>query len=135
MRLDSPVPVDTPPPALPRIGQANYLSLLIEALRSVHPPDHFDARIFVGLLMAIVAGEKNLIVDVDVRDLVRELKDAAEHRQPYERGTPLANGAVTSLQTEFSSSIASLETRVQRTVESVSHLRTVGISSVIQLMV
>lgn len=116
MRLESTLPGNTPPLSLPRIGQANYLPLLIEALRGLQPPDQFDARIFVGLLIAIIAGEKNLIVDVDARDLARELRNSADHRQPYGGSLPLTDGSIRSISPDL------LEARVQRTVEAVSHL-------------
>lgn len=105
---------------LPHIGQADYMPLLIEALQTLHPQRYFDARVFVGMLIAIVAGERNLIVDVDTCDLTRELHVSTEQQRTRESEFPLGDGSTRSLKTHFASSIALLEVKVQTTVEFVS---------------
>ena len=107
------------------------MPLLTEALRAVQPRELFDARIFAGLLFAIIAGEKNLIVDVEVEVDVAVNKDiesdstlerygGAGHRQFHER-KPLADQiAFRSVDFDFVRAKDVLETKVRRTVEHVS---------------
>lgn len=52
---------------LPLIGSRDYLARLIHHLES-HLPDDLvlDKNIFLGILLCLIAGQRNLIVDVDV---------------------------------------------------------------------
>lgn len=116
------------PPPLPRIGQADYMPLLIEALRTVHPKELFDAHILAGLLFSIIAGEKNLIVDVEIDDVevdsdfMREHHGCVERLRTQERDGVFGDDVPRSSMTGLPDASALLETRVQRTVESVSRL-------------
>lgn len=115
-------------PPLPRIGQANYMPLLIEALRTVHPKEFFDARILAGLLFSIIAGEKNLIVDVEIDDMDVDSDSIYEHHgcagglRAQERDGVFGDDLSRSSMTDIPDARALLEMRVQRTVESVSRL-------------
>jgi hypothetical protein len=51
---------------LPQPGDRNFLADLIHHVRNELPPDaDFDRQIFVGLLLCLVAGGKNLVVELN----------------------------------------------------------------------
>jgi len=52
---------------IPLIGSRDYLARLIQHLQSHLPSDFLlDKNIFLGILLCLIAGQRNLIVDVDV---------------------------------------------------------------------
>lgn len=65
---------------LPLIGSRDYLARLIHHLES-HLPDDLvlDKNIFLGILLCLIAGQRNLIVDVDV-DIDYEIDDGGRQR-------------------------------------------------------
>lgn len=51
----------------PRIGSSDYLSHLVAHVRTHLPSDFpLDTRILVGVLLCLIAGQRNLVVDVDI---------------------------------------------------------------------
>jgi hypothetical protein len=52
---------------IPQIGSQNYLPNLIAYIQANTPSDLIlDKNIFLGLFLCLIAGQRNLIVDVDV---------------------------------------------------------------------
>jgi hypothetical protein len=72
---------------LPLIGSRDYLARLIHHLES-HLPDDLviDKNIFLGILLCLIAGQRNLIVDVDV-DVEDEIDDDERQRFHGRAGT------------------------------------------------
>ncbi|KAI5448877.1 hypothetical protein NCC49_006051 [Naganishia albida] len=102
-------------PALPTIGQPDYIPLLLKSLQTYHAPYQLDSHIFIVMLLALIAGEKNLIVDVDTSDLT------AQYRAAQQQHSPLAETLQPSRALdEYRKALAVVETRVQTAVEYVS---------------
>lgn len=113
----------SPKSTLPDIGQPDYLSLLIEILQAGHPSRHkFDDRIFIGILFVLIAGEKNLIVDVDVNDLVEEYQaQLASQTAPSDAGLTQRDHTATSKH-RVKLRIERAEERVRMMIQYVSRL-------------
>lgn len=73
---------------LPLIGSRDYLARLIKHLQS-HLPDNFalDKNIFLGILLSLIAGQRNLIVDVDVDGEDGFDEDSVELKEQEGRGS------------------------------------------------
>lgn len=104
-----------PTPSLPYIGHPDYMPLLIKSLQSYHAPNRLDSRIFVGMLLALVAGEKNLIIDVDVSDLTTQCRHVGGRHLPSDGTLPQEGTSFGHKET-----LALVEIRVQAMVEYVS---------------
>lgn len=110
-------------PSLPRIGQSGYMPLLIEALKARHPTNNgFDSQIFLGLLLVLVAGERNLIVDVDVHSLINDCHDLMASQLPSGRGkySPEVENSVSELNQQIKVKMQQVEERVRNMVERAS---------------
>lgn len=104
-----------PTPRLPSIGSPDYMPLLIKSLQSYHAPNRLDSRIFIGMLLALVAGEKNLIIDVDVNELTTQFRHEGGRPLPFAK-TLAQDGAGFG----HKETLALAEIRVQAMVEYVS---------------
>ncbi|KAJ9098527.1 hypothetical protein QFC19_006295 [Naganishia cerealis] len=97
------------------------MSLLINTLQARQSTSKFDSRIFLGILLVLIAGEKNLIVDVDVRDLFDDYQDtlAAQPLSSVEGGHNV-DGLTSKLKHRIKVQIEQAEERVRTMVEYVS---------------
>ncbi|KAJ9092290.1 hypothetical protein QFC20_007418 [Naganishia adeliensis] len=88
------------------------MPLLIKSLQSYHAPNRLDSRIFIGMLLALVAGEKNLIIDVDVNELTTQFRHEGGRPLPFAK-TLAQDGAGFG----HKETLALAEIRVQAMVE------------------
>jgi hypothetical protein len=63
---------------LPQVGTKDYLALLIQHLQA-NLDFELDKNVFLGILLCLIAGQRNLIVDVDIDWELREGIDVADH--------------------------------------------------------
>lgn len=104
-------------PSLPRIGQPDYVPLLIKSLQTYHAPIQLDSHIFIGMLLALVTGEKNLIVDVDTNQFLTQHRAGREQHSAHEETLPPDRS-----NDEYEQALAEVEARVEAMVEYVSAL-------------
>ena len=53
---------------LPQVGTGDYLASLIQHLQTNLPDIDLDRNVFLGILLCLIAGQRNLIIDVDVEE-------------------------------------------------------------------
>ena len=63
---------------LPQVGTQDYLARLIQHLQTNLPDIDLDKNVFLGILLCLIAGQRNLIVDVDIEDDVDD-DDERDH--------------------------------------------------------
>jgi hypothetical protein len=68
---------------LPQVGTKDYLARLIQHLQTNLPDIDLDRNVFLGILLCLIAGQRNLIVDVDIEDDVDDVDD----HESYDAGT------------------------------------------------
>lgn len=108
-------------PPLPQIGQPHYIPLLIAALHARHATsDKFDSRIFLGILLVLVAGEKNLIVDVDIHSLIDSYRDSLADNSPSGDGECNPESYALDLKQQIKIKIEQAEEKVRDMVEFAS---------------
>ncbi|KAJ9102423.1 hypothetical protein QFC21_002823 [Naganishia friedmannii] len=107
-------------PVLPHIGQPDYIPLLIKALQARHATNEFDSRIFLGILLVLIAGEKNLIVDVDVHSLIENYRDTLSTLPPFEDGGFNAETHARLMTQQVKIKIGQAEERVRHMVEFIT---------------
>ena len=63
---------------LPQVGTQDYLARLIQHLQTNLPDIDLDKNVFLGILLCLIAGQRNLIVDVNIEDDVED-DDESDH--------------------------------------------------------
>jgi hypothetical protein len=71
---------------LPQVGTKDYLARLIQHLQTNLPDIDLDRNVFLGILLCLIAGQRNLIVDVDIEDDVDDVDDDDESHDAGTKG-------------------------------------------------
>jgi hypothetical protein len=71
---------------LPQVGTKDYLARLIQHLQTNLPDIDLDRNVFLGILLCLIAGQRTLIVDVDIEDDVDDVDDDDESHDAGTKG-------------------------------------------------